>query len=382
MGGFRIRALRAFGARVLARKSTCWLAFAAAFVGCISPLTANAQPFYAGKTIRLIINFEAGGAADIEARLFAQYLSPLVDGTPVIVAQNIAGAGGMLGTNAVGRGAKDGTMLGYLTGVGGKAAFEPQTFQGTELGNYEIIGFLPGASIYYARTDVRPGLRQPADLLKAENLYAGGLETGANKDLTIRLTLDMLGLKYGYITGYKGTAPARLAMQSGEINMFSDGRATYDSVITPMVRAGELIPLYYDTFWNGQTATVHKANADLPIKPFHEFYKEVKGVAPSGQLWQAYLALLAANTALQRVMALPPGSPNAAVDALRAGMAKLNSDAEFISAAQKSLGFKPDYVTGPDMNERVRQMTKVDPTMRAFIAEYTEKGRGEHPGQR
>lgn len=343
---------------------------------------ATAEPFYANKTVRLIINFEAGGAADFEARLYAQHVAPLVEGQPKIVAQNIAGAGGMVGTNTVGKGPKDGSLMGYLTGVGGKAAFEPQTFQGITLATYEIIGYLPGSAIYYARTDVRPGIRTPADLMKAENLYAGGLDTGSNKDLTIRLTLDLLGLKYGYITGYKGTGPVRLAMQSGEINMFSDGRASYDSQIAPLVKSGELIPLYYDTSWNGETASVHKPNADLPVKPFHEFYREMKGRDPSGPLWQAYLALLAANTNLQRVVALPPGSPKAAVDALRAATAKLNTNPAFVAAATKLLGFTPDYATGPDMNARVARMTTVDPAMRAFIADYTEKGRGEHPGKR
>lgn len=343
---------------------------------------AAAQPFYAGKTVRMIINFEPGGALDLEGRLYAQFLGPLTEGSPAIVAQNIAGGGGMVGANTMARGVKDGTIFGYMSGIGGKAAFEPQTFQGVALSSYEIVGFLPGASIYFARADTRPGLKRPADIVKAENLFAGGLETGANKDLTIRVTLDMLGVKYGYITGYKGTGPARLAMQAGEISFFSDGRASYDTVILPLVKSGELLPIYYDTFWDGEKATVHKPNADLPVKPFHEFYKEVKGVEPSGPLWDAYVALLAANTALQRVIALPPGTPKAAVDALRAATTKVNADPEYAAAARKMLGFVPEYVTGPDMNERVGKMTTVDPAMRQFIADYTAKGRGAAPGQK
>lgn len=349
---------------------------------CLVCASAHAQPFYAGKTVRMIINFEPGGALDLEGRLYAQHLGPLIEGAPAIVAQNMAGGGGMVGANTMARGVKDGTIFGYMSGIGGKAAFEPQTFQGVELSSYEVIGYLPGASIYFARTDVKPGIKRPADILKAENLFAGGLETGANKDLTIRVTLDMLGVKYGYITGYKGTGPARLAMQAGEISFFSDGRASYDTVIAPLVKSGELIPIYYDSLWNGERATVHRPNADLPVKPFHEFYKEVKGKEPSGQLWDAYVALLAANTALQRVLALPPGTPKAAVDAMRAATAKLNRDGEYAKAAQKMLGFVPEYVTGPDMNERVKKMTAVDPAMRRFIAEYTERGRGQQPGKK
>lgn len=343
---------------------------------------ASAQPFYAGKTVRMIINFEPGGAIDLEARLYAQHLAGLVEGAPAIVAQNIAGGGGMAGINTIGRGTKDGLIFGYVSGAGGKAAFEPQTFQGIPLSTFEIVAYLPGASIYYARTDVRPGLKTPADILKAENLFAGGLETGANKDLTIRVTLDMLGVKHGYITGYKGTGPAKLAMQAGEISFFSDGRASYDTGIVPLVKEGMLIPIYYDSLWDGEKATVHKPNADLPIKPFHEFYREVKGVPPSGQLWDAYIALLAANAALQRVISLPPGTPKPAVDALRAATAKLNTHQDYVTTANKLLGFAPEYMTGPDVNERVQKMTTVAPEMRQFIVEYTERGRGQAPGKK
>jgi tripartite-type tricarboxylate transporter receptor subunit TctC len=162
------------------------IAMTATALGAALASTTQAEPYYTSKVIRLIVNFEAGGAADIEARLFAQYLAGLIEGQPRIVVQNISGAGGMVGTNAVGRGAKDGLMLGYLTGPGGKAAFEPQSFQGIPFSSYEIVGYLPGSAIYYVRTDVPPGIKTPADILKAQNIYAGGLETGSNKDLTDR----------------------------------------------------------------------------------------------------------------------------------------------------------------------------------------------------
>jgi tripartite-type tricarboxylate transporter receptor subunit TctC len=90
-------------------------AFAIMFAGL--PHRANAQePFYKGKRLNLVINFAAGGPADIEGRLVAKHLAKHIDGTPGIIVQNKDGAGGLVGTNYLGElGPRDGTMAGYLT---------------------------------------------------------------------------------------------------------------------------------------------------------------------------------------------------------------------------------------------------------------------------
>ena len=64
------------------------------------PLTHSAQgaqaaeqPFYAGKTIRIIVGFAPGGTIDIRSRLFARYLPKDIPGNPTIIVQNMTGAG-------------------------------------------------------------------------------------------------------------------------------------------------------------------------------------------------------------------------------------------------------------------------------------------------
>ena len=59
--------------------------------------TASAQSdaFYKGKRLTLLINFAAGGPADIEGRLFARHIGRHIDGAPNIIVQNRDGAGGV-----------------------------------------------------------------------------------------------------------------------------------------------------------------------------------------------------------------------------------------------------------------------------------------------
>ena len=73
---------------------------------------------------------------------------------------------------------------------------------------------------------------------------------------------------------------------------------------------------------------------------------------------------------MQRLVALPPGSPQAAIDALRAAVARLNDDKEFAAEAIKTIEFAPDYETGADINERARGMLVASPEVRAFVADY------------
>ena len=338
-----------------------------------APAFAQPQGLYAGKVLRLIINFAPGGAADTEGRLFARHIGPLIEGKPQVLAQNIAGGGGLGGTNYVGRAAADGLTLGYLTGTGARAAFEPELFQ-VPFDKFQMVAYIEGATIYYARRDVTPPLAQPSDILRAERLFAGGLSAGSSKDLTMRLTLDMLGVKHGYVTGYSGAGPLRIAFESGEVHMLSDGRATYNTAILPMVEAGAVIPLWVDTGFDGSSLFTPKGNRDMDIPPFHEFYARVKGAPPSGPLWEAYLALLASNTMLQRIITFPPGTPVDYVDALRSAVQRLNTDPEFVGLTMKSFGYVPEYEAGPQVQGKITRMTQVSDSTRDFIKKYIAAG--------
>jgi tripartite-type tricarboxylate transporter receptor subunit TctC len=65
----------------------------------------------AGKPLRIVVGYPAGGGTDIQARMLGQHLSPLL-GIPVIV-ENRAGAGTMIAANEVARAAPDGHTLMY-----------------------------------------------------------------------------------------------------------------------------------------------------------------------------------------------------------------------------------------------------------------------------
>jgi tripartite-type tricarboxylate transporter receptor subunit TctC len=353
---------------IRARAGAALSAVIAAWLATVVPGAAADDPVYKGKRLTVLVNFAAGGPTDIEGRLFAKHIARHIDGEPTMLVQNIEGAGGLVGNSYLGEIApKDGTMVGYFTGAAWLYATEPNKHR-VDFRTYEFVAYQPGTTVYYVRTDVAPGMKQATDIVKAQGLVTGGLSADSSKDLLIRLTLDMLGVPFKYVTGYRSNQNARLALQQGEINFFAESPPGYRSVVEPsLVKSGQVIPLYYDPGWNGESISVPKQIEGLSILPFQELYRKIKGAEPSGKLWDVYLSSLAINAAMQRLVVLPPAAPPAAVAALRTAVTRLNDDPAFAQEAMNALGYVPSYEAGRETNRQVRTALTVSPEIRTFV---------------
>ncbi len=351
---------------------------AAAVVAVIALGLAGATraepPFYAGKRLTLLINFAPGGPTDIEGRLLAKHIAKYIDGNPTIIVENKDGASGIVGATYLGEvGPRDGTMFGYLTGTSWNYLVDPGKFR-VDFRSYDFIGYQPGNIVYYVRADVPPGMKQPADIMKAQGLILGGLGADSSKDLLERLTFDMLGLKYRYVTGYRSSNNARLALQNGEINAHSESTPGYFGIVEPtLVKTGKVIPLWYDPTFDGKTFTAPKVVEGKGIPSFPDFYKSVQGKPPSGPLWEAYKTNLEVDAQMLRIVAMPPGSPPAAVAALRKALLALNDDKDYAADAITAIQFVPHYEAGANLNALVRERLTVPEQMRAFILDYMKK---------
>src|ERR687892_1172608 len=97
-----------------------WLALVGAVVFCSllfrgAAASAQAAPFYQGKTIRIIVGFTAGGLYDQYARILSRHMPKYIPGQPNIIVQNMPGAGSLTATNYVYGVAKpDGLTLGMV----------------------------------------------------------------------------------------------------------------------------------------------------------------------------------------------------------------------------------------------------------------------------
>jgi len=350
------------------------LQMAAALLFLMTPFAVQADDsFYRGKRLTILVNYAAGGPTDVESRVLARHIGKHLDGNAGILVQNMDGAGGLTGTNYLGEVApKDGTMVGYLTGTAFQYAHDPRARRVDYL-TYEFIAYQPGTSVYFMRTDIKPGMKTATDLMKAENLIVGGLGADNAKDILLRLNLDMLGLKYNYVTSYKGSQGARMALQQGEINFYSESPPSYRGVIEPgLVSKGLVIGTFYDASYDGERFFEANQMKGVDMMTFPQFYKTVKGKEPEGELWEIYKSVIALNGAMQRMIVLPPGAPMPARIALRNAMAKLNSDRDYMEDALKTFGYVPEWIADEGVTPKVRKALVLPEKTRAFIKHYIE----------
>jgi len=83
---------------------------------CIGQTEAQ-EPYYKGKTIKIIVGFSAGGGYDTYARVISRHMTRHIAGNPTIVVENMAGAGSLISANHIYKVAKpDGLTIGHFIG--------------------------------------------------------------------------------------------------------------------------------------------------------------------------------------------------------------------------------------------------------------------------
>ena len=237
---------------------------------------AFAQQF-SGQAITMIVNFTAGGPTDIEARIVARHLPKYLQGVKSVVVRNVGGGGGVIGVNQLGESSeRDRLNVGYFT-------WDPIT----QLLNdpvlhvrYNDLKFIVGfrsLTIIYARRDTPPGISRPADVVKAPIIKAGALAPSSHGTVRQRLALDLLGVKYETIAGYKGVNEMELGVRRGDLNLTNTTLPLWSASVKPnLADTGIVIPLFqYD--YERPDGTLGR-NPDSPDVPaFSELFKEIKG---------------------------------------------------------------------------------------------------------
>ncbi|MDC0033794.1 hypothetical protein OAJ57_04445 [Alphaproteobacteria bacterium] len=340
--------------------------------------TANAADFYKGKRLSILINYSAGGPTDVEARLFARNIGRHIAGKPQVIGKNMAGAGGVVATNYLGQKAKrDGRTIGYFTAIVSAKAFQPLKDKGVkvDVGAFDLVATQAGSSFTYVRKDTPPGINKPADIMKAHNVAVSGLRAYSSKDIMLRLSLDLLGVKHSYVTGYRGSSKARVAVMQGEAHMHNESQPSYRAKVVPtLIKTGVAIGTWYYPYDDGSVVkAVPRFARGLNVAPFHEFYEKVKGKKPSGIMWKVFREVNRASGMAQRSIVMPPGSPKAALSALRAAVHKLNKDPQFAKDSKKTVNFVPQYDIGETAEKIMQASSKLSPDVITFLKGYVAK---------
>src|SRR5437867_5425973 len=207
------------GRRRMASKRWVTIALLIGFVTMTAIGAAAQEPFYRGKTIRIVVGFTAGGGFDAYSRALARHMPRHIPGNPTIVVENMPGAGSLISANYLYKIAKpDGLTIGHF--IGGLLLGQVLGQKGVEFDarKFEYIG----APVYehpVCATTVASGITSLEKWMASPTpVKMGGVAPGAsNPDNITRAARATIGLPTQIVTGYKGTAEIRLAAESGEL---------------------------------------------------------------------------------------------------------------------------------------------------------------------
>lgn len=342
-------------------KIALWLTAVFALVALLLPwnystqgLSASEQPFYAGKTIRIIAGFAPGGTIDISARLFARYLPKHIPGTPAVIVQNMTGAGGQVAANyTFGVAKPDGlTLLQSPTGPIMNAFLAPESVQ-YDVRRVQALWVSADSWI----TVINPKttqVKKSDDLLRSlVPLRAGGSGLSSLRTLRPKLALELFGVEHTLVTGYQGSSDLLLAFEKGEIHLFEDPQDGYKPNIQPREKQGIAAVL-----WQTGTLTsdeTFKRSALLPHVPtLGEILPQDKR---KGIAWAAWKAAVVPQ-AFQYLTTTTPGVPADRIAILSRALEKVTQDPAFRKEFESTLGEPPDAVAGEPADRVVRDALK------------------------
>jgi tripartite-type tricarboxylate transporter receptor subunit TctC len=180
--------------------------------------SANADPisdFYRGKTVDMLVGYQAGGGYDIYARAVARHIGKHIPGQPSVVVKNMDGAGGLRVANFVFQTAsKDGSVI-ATTGRG--AAFDP--LFGNKLAQFDgrRFGWVGSANseVSICVSIKGSGVDKFEDLFSRELIIAG---TGAanDTDQIPKIINGLLNTRFRLATGYPTGAGLQHSMERRE----------------------------------------------------------------------------------------------------------------------------------------------------------------------
>ena len=270
--------------------------------------------FYRGKTINVYIGVNVGGGYDFEARLLARFMRAHIPGNPVLVPQNMIGAGGIKMANFLSSIApQDGTAIGMFPNT--LIAVQAVGTDGAQYdaNRFSWIGSMTSSPLTFT-TWHTTGVKTIEDARRRE-LAVAASNKGAITYTFPRMLNEFLGTKLKIVSGYQGNSTMVVAMERGEVDGVTNSWDSWKSL-------------------NPSWLTEKKINLLVQSEPKARAVdiRSVQELARNDEDRQV-IALIISGDALGKPLAMTPNVPPERVKALRDAFDATVKDPEFIKAA-------------------------------------------------
>jgi tripartite-type tricarboxylate transporter receptor subunit TctC len=315
---------------------------------------AYAQPYYQGKTIRIIVSQSPGGGFDAYSRALARHLGKYLPGNPATLVQNMPGAGNMIAVNYLYRVAKpDGLTIGNF--VGGVVLEQLLARKGIDFDarRFEWIGvpikYHPACVLNKSN-----GVTTLAQWTAAKTpVKIGGTGPGSTSDQIPRVLASTVGLPIQLVSGYKGTADIRLAAESGEVDGACFAWQSIKATWRKGIESGQM---------NVVVQTMPSAHPELANTPL------VASLARSEEAKKLLQRGVYDPAAITLPYMLPPGATKERVQELRRAFQETVKDKDFLAEMSKA-GLDIDPLSGEHVEKIVRGLFDLEKPLIAKLDE-------------
>jgi len=313
---------------------------------------AQTEPFYKGKTLRIIVGSPPGAGNDLRTRLFARHAPKHLPGKPDIVVENMGSAGGQIARNYLYNVAKaDGlTIAQIIRGTAFQEAIGAPEVK-YKADRFHWLGNLTAdAAVCMVRID-RGGRTLKETIQRAvDNQLRNAESSSSSPGAVIALLLkEFTGLNLKVVTGYAGGSAIDLAIERGEADMrcglvWSSARARHANWLKELGSKKPFVAVI--------AQIAEKRLSDLPdVSTLIE-------LAPDPS-WRAVAEAVTFTYENAYPMLAPPGIPDGLVKILRKAFWDTVHDPEYVSDAKKT-GFVDDEpVPGEKVQSTVKQILNI-----------------------
>jgi tripartite-type tricarboxylate transporter receptor subunit TctC len=302
---------------------------------------AQADDFFAGKTITISIGSAAGGSYDAYARLMSRHMGRHIPGTPTIVPKNMPGAAGTRAAAYIYNvAAKDGTQLGAtLNTIPITQLLRPKKAK-YDVGRLNWIGTAasPANVLVVWHT---AGVRTLEDA-KNKQVLIGATTAGTTMEMYPLMANRLFGTKFRVVLGYKGGKDVNLAMEKGEVQgRGSNSWLSYTFQNPGWVKEGKIVPLFQMTL-----ARDDQLKSTPALIEFAKTDEE-----------RQVVSLLATTETIGRSMMAPPGVPADRIAILRKAFTDALKDPKLRDeAARAKLEIQP--IEGAVLQKMVESISR------------------------
>ncbi len=319
----------------LARGAISAILLSAAIAG---PATADPiADFYRGKTLRVVVGYDAGGGYDLYGRIFSNHFGKFMPGNPTVIVQNMPGAGSLVAARYLNNvAAKDGTTFGSLAQTLALDTAMAGANADFNAGNMPYIGRFTGS--------VDLGLGLPGSWFKTiqdartKEIVAGASGVASTAYLLPAALNKHGGAKFKIIAGFKGSNDIFVAAERKEVEFVGSINLSVIMLKNPeWVTEGKAPILYQGGLKR------HALLPNVPALPELGITTDDKAV----------LTAISAATEIGRSINTTPGVPHERLAALRKAFNAMMKDKEFLAEMEKRKTLI-DHMDG----ERIDEITK------------------------